>query len=61
VVIEIWLEGRIPPTGRVLVAPGEEPKPFDGWLQLLHILGDAIRPEDVIGQEPPSGPDAALS
>jgi hypothetical protein len=43
--IEIWLDAGPPPSGRVVVAPGEEPKPFDGWLQLLHILGDVLTPE----------------
>jgi hypothetical protein len=52
-VIEIWLDAGTPPSGRVVIAPGEEPKPFDGWLQLLRILGDAFAPE------PPSGPAAA--
>lgn len=52
VVIEIWLDDSLPPSGRVAAA-GEEPKPFDGWLQLLHILGE------VIMREPPSGPEPA--
>jgi hypothetical protein len=60
-VIEIWLDGSFPPTGRVLAAPGAEPQPFDGWLQLLHILGDAIMPvPEVASEEPPSEPEAAL-
>jgi hypothetical protein len=45
VVIEIWLDACAPPSGRVIVAPGEEPERFDGWLQLLHILGDVINRE----------------
>ena len=28
----------------MVVAPGEDPQRFDGWLQLLHILGDVITP-----------------
>lgn len=52
-VIEIWLDTCQPPSGRVVAAPGEEPEPFDGWLQLLHILGD------VVTREPPSGPAPA--
>jgi hypothetical protein len=51
-VIEIWLDERLPPSGRV-VSPGEEPQPFDGWLQLLHILGDVITQQ--AHAEPASG------
>jgi hypothetical protein len=51
--IAIWLDEGLPPSGRVVVSPGEEPQPFDGWLQLLHILGD------VIAHEPLSGPAPA--
>lgn len=51
-VIEIWLDSRTPPSGRVVAAPGKEPELFDGWLQLLHILGDVINCEAASGPAP---------
>ncbi len=50
--IEIWLDGVTPPAGRVVAAPGEEPKPFDGWLQLLHILAGVVTDESPSRSEP---------
>jgi hypothetical protein len=50
--IEIWLNERLPPSGRVVIAPGEEPMPFDGWLQLLNILGDVITQDQPSGSAP---------
>jgi hypothetical protein len=42
-VIEIWLDASLPPCGHVVVRQEEEEAhPFDGWLQLLHILADVI-------------------
>jgi hypothetical protein len=42
-VIEIWLDASLPPCGHVVVRQEEaEAHPFDGWLQLLHILADVI-------------------
>ncbi len=48
--IEIWLNEGRPPAGRVVTAPGEEPQEFDGWLQLLHILGEIVMQEPSAGQ-----------
>lgn len=53
VVIEIWLDASPPPSGRVVIAGREEEQPFDGWLQLLHILADVINREP--HAEPASG------
>ena len=52
--IEIWLDEGPPPAGRVVTAPGEEPREFDGWLQLLHILGEVVMRES-----PSPGPEPA--
>jgi hypothetical protein len=43
-VIAIFLDAYLPPSGRIVAGPGQEPKLFDGWLQLLQILGAAITP-----------------
>lgn len=40
--IEIWVDGGQPPTGRVVAEHGAAPQPFAGWLDLLRILADAI-------------------
>lgn len=40
--IEIWVDGSQPPTGRVVAAVGAAAQPFAGWLDLLRILADAM-------------------
>ncbi len=53
--IEIWLDTHLPPTGNVVIAPGRDPQPFDGWLQLLHILGGVIGPQPTSASGPMAG------
>lgn len=49
--IEIWVDAAQPPAGRVVVAPGDEPRAFAGWIDLLRILADAIAAEGTAPKE----------
>jgi hypothetical protein len=50
--IRLRVQGRRPPQGEVGVR-GRAPVPFDGWLDLLRVLSEAIEePED---KERPDG------
>ena len=45
--VHISMETTDPPTGRVVTAEGEPGQPFVGWLQLLSILAQVLRPPPV--------------
>lgn len=43
--VTIRIEHGSPLTGRVAI-DGEEEESFEGWLQLLKVLSDAVNPAD---------------
>jgi hypothetical protein len=52
-VITIWVDGHTPVAGRAAGA-GQPPRSFVGWLQLLSVLADLMKPQQS-SDAPPNG------